>query len=167
MDVHRLFKTILPLRVYSKSSCIFNHSGTCRIAFRLLLCPLAAAQILFLCRHPSPDMPFRFVDIQNPSDLCRQQGIQAFNPFRNVFMNCRFAASKMSGGFPDGSAGFHDIFCFPKRPQLFIVPFQSCQPPYGAFYRSLCRGWPVHFPKRVKKTVTFLPFPIAADIHRG
>ena len=65
--------------------------------------------VFFLCRHPSPDVPLRLIDIKYLSRLRSKRGIDLHHPLCDIFMYSTFRHPKLFRSLTHRGAIFYYI----------------------------------------------------------
>lgn len=105
----------------SGSSCTFPVQSSSALHFSVLSMLM---KILLSRSHPSPDMPFRLIHIENLACFTGQGGIDLEEPFGHVLMYRTLADSKPLRRLPHRRAVLYNIICN-LHGSLFNIIFQK------------------------------------------
>lgn len=108
-------------------------------------------KVFFLCRHPSPYMPFRLIYIQHLSHFLRQSRINVNKPFGAIHMYRRLADAKFFCSLPYRGALTNNIFPNFQR-TLFDIVFHLYKPQNACLYSVCGIRLPYH------QEIIFLPW---------
>ena len=102
-------------------------------------------QILLSRSHPSPDMPFRLVHIQDFARFSRQGGVDLEEPFGDVLMYRTLTDPKLLRRLPHRRAVLYNIICN-LHGSLFNIIFQKNPPANIVFtmYAGVFEVMPVY-----------------------
>ena len=94
---------------------------------------LVQMYIFFFCRQASPNVPFRFIDIQHLSGFGSQGRIDMEEAFCDVLMYRAFTNTKLFGGLAYRRVLLHNKIGNIYR-SLFYVALQEVSPCLHCFY---------------------------------